>query len=58
MSTRLCSVQGCNRCHSSKGFCKAHYMRFYRGLPLAGPIGPEGRAPRTSPKTIPRLDGA
>jgi hypothetical protein len=28
---RLCSVKGCSRSHSSKGFCRAHYIRHRRG---------------------------
>ena len=32
---RLCSVEGCGRTHSGKGFCMKHYTRNRRGIPLA-----------------------
>src|SRR4051812_26231219 len=38
--SRVCSIDGCERPHSGKGFCKRHYLRLHRhGDPLAG--GPE-----------------
>ncbi len=34
--TRLCSVDGCDRPHRSRGWCVAHYYRWHRhGSPLA-----------------------
>jgi hypothetical protein len=29
-STRLCSVEDCDRLHLSRGYCAAHYSRWYR----------------------------
>src|SRR4051812_8565167 len=32
-----CIVEDCDRPHSSRGYCKPHYLRWYRhGDPLAG----------------------
>lgn len=30
MTDRKCSVSGCDRKHKAKGFCRMHYLRFYR----------------------------
>lgn len=30
MSDRTCSIEGCERPHSSRGWCRAHYSRFQR----------------------------
>lgn len=30
LKNRLCSVEGCNNKHHSKGYCKKHYARFFR----------------------------
>lgn len=34
MMMRLCKVKGCNRKHDAKGYCKAHWHRWKRGLPF------------------------
>lgn len=35
--TRLCSIDGCGKRVNSRGWCKAHYVRFLRhGDPLGG----------------------
>lgn len=35
--TRTCSIEGCNRQHLARGWCRAHYLRWFRhGDPLAG----------------------
>ena len=36
---RSCSVNGCDRTHKAKGFCKPHYKRWANGTDLAPPIG-------------------
>ena len=42
MSERLCSVEGCERKHYAKGFCRTHYARMSRGAPLDRPIQRHG----------------
>ncbi|MGF2716908.1 hypothetical protein ACQUY5_32945, partial [Bacillus cereus] len=32
MSTRLCSVEGCEGEHEAKGYCKKHYASYKRSL--------------------------
>src|SRR5690606_9617480 len=37
MAARLCSIEGCNRPHRTRGWCDAHYTRWRKhGDPLAG----------------------
>ncbi|MFV8173806.1 hypothetical protein [Mycolicibacterium peregrinum] len=33
-----CKVQGCDGVHRAKGFCKFHYFRDLRGIPLDKPV--------------------
>ena len=35
---RVCSVEGCGRSHSCRGYCSAHYKRFVKGLEVNTPI--------------------
>jgi hypothetical protein len=28
---KVCSVEGCERAHQAKGYCRAHYMQMWRG---------------------------
>ena len=32
-TNRKCSIEGCNKKHQAKGFCKGHYMKFLRTNP-------------------------
>lgn len=34
MSNRTCTVPGCGRTHSAKGYCNTHYASYRRGRPL------------------------
>lgn len=37
MSHRICSIEGCGRKHSSRGYCSIHYKHWWKyGDPLAG----------------------
>jgi len=53
MSERVCSVEGCDKPHKSRGWCRKHYLRFWRhGDPLTvkQPGRPrKGRPPWTPP---------
>ena len=56
--TRTCSVDGCDRAHEAKGYCRAHYKRWRKhGDPTVGkrgrPIGAVGshRAERVPERT-------
>ncbi len=42
-----CTVPGCTRPHKSKGYCRAHYIRFWRGKPVDSPVR-GGEVPRCS----------
>lgn len=35
---KTCSVEGCERKHSAKGYCATHYARYQRGVALDVPI--------------------
>lgn len=35
---RACSVPGCGRVHSCKGYCESHYKRSLRGTPMDTPL--------------------
>ncbi len=38
-TVKLCSIEGCNKPHVSRGFCRNHYRQARtRGLPLAEPV--------------------
>lgn len=40
-SARTCSVEGCGRPHTARGWCKSHYYRWQRnGDPLGGRPAP------------------
>ena len=40
--TRQCSIEGCERKHEARGYCKRHYYR----LRHMGDVGPVGRIRR------------
>lgn len=40
MSKRACTVDGCGRPHTAKGYCAQHYQRAKRGSPVDTPIAP------------------
>lgn len=42
--TLLCSVAGCGRKHSARGFCKMHYDRWSRGLADGLSLVPQPKA--------------
>lgn len=46
--TRLCSIEGCSKLHSARGFCKTHYGRLWR----AGVIEIVGNKPSEQFKWI------
>ncbi len=35
---RLCSIPGCGRVHSSKGYCGTHLARWKKGTDLTAPV--------------------
>ena len=35
---RTCEVPGCERKYKARGYCRAHYRRWERGVPVDGPI--------------------
>ena len=37
-SIKVCQVDGCDRKHQAKGYCKAHYNRLLRGVEVGTPI--------------------
>lgn len=50
MNDSTCSIEGCVRCHKSRGFCHAHYQRYLKyGDPLGGA---RNRAPRRSSNDV------
>lgn len=47
-ATRTCSIEGCDRPHYGRGWCKGHYMRWYaKGDPGTAGIGPDRPGPGT-----------
>jgi hypothetical protein len=38
VSIRTCSVDCCDRPMKAKGYCRSHYLRHWKGLPVEGPI--------------------
>lgn len=52
MTKRKCSVEGCDREYSAKGFCQMHYHRVRRGKDLNAPP----RGPRTTTCTVEGCD--
>jgi len=47
---RICSVSGCNKPHEARGYCGAHYLRWWKhgdalvGIPTREPRTPNGEA--------------
>ena len=55
-----CSVKGCERAVSARGWCSAHYNRWYKGYDLNTPIGKGGGTygyvkPGSSPTKSPSI---
>lgn len=40
---RICTVAGCDRPHSARGWCRVHYYRWYHDRPLDTPVRPVHR---------------
>ena len=51
MRQYTCKVTDCEREHRARGYCAAHYARWYRGVSVVGPIGAKvGRQPGLKPR--------
>ncbi|AYD82247.1 endonuclease VII [Mycobacterium phage Wamburgrxpress] len=48
-STKTCTLDGCDRAYSAKGYCAVHYNRAKKGKPLDAPIRAWNRNRGTCP---------
>ena len=54
MSKRLCKVEGCNKEHHAKGYCRSHYKKFKR---YGESLTPPPKESKPKQKTICSIDG-
>lgn len=47
IAQRTCSVEGCNGPHQGRGYCRKHYLRFYKHGDPSVTLNPIGQRPAT-----------